>query len=115
LLLAAVGLYGVIAYGVSRRTREIGIRMALGARPGEVLRLVVRQGGRLAIAGIALGVLAAAGAARLLEALLYGVSTIDPLAYITAIGALLLVAAVANIVPAFAAARVDPAKALRGE
>jgi ABC-type antimicrobial peptide transport system permease subunit len=75
----------------------------------------MRQGGRLAIAGIALGILAAAGAARILETLLYGVSTIDPLAYVSAVGVLLLVAAAANIVPAFAAARVDPAKALRGE
>ena len=115
LLLAAVGLYGVIAYAVSRRTREIGIRMALGAKRGQVLRLVLRQGGRLAVAGIALGVLASAGVARLLDALLYGVSTIDPLAYAAAVAALLLVASVANLVPAFAAARVDPARALRGE
>jgi predicted permease len=115
LLLAAVGLYGVIAYAVSRRTREIGIRMALGAKRAQVLRLVMGQGGRLAIAGIALGVLGAAGAARILEALLYGVSTIDPLAYAAAVGVLLLVAAMANLVPAVTASRVDPAKALRSE
>jgi putative ABC transport system permease protein len=76
---------------------------------------VMRQGGRLAIAGIALGVLAAAGVARLLDALLYGVSTIDPLAYAAAVAVLLLVAGVANLVPAFTAARVDPARALRRE
>jgi ABC-type antimicrobial peptide transport system permease subunit len=75
----------------------------------------MRQGGRLAAAGIALGVLASAGVARLLDALLYGVSTIDPLAYAAAVAALLLVASVANLVPAFTAARVDPARALRGE
>jgi len=115
LLLAAVGLYGAIAYAVSRRTREIGIRMALGAKRGQVLRLVMQQGGRLAAAGIALGVLASAGAARLLGALLYGVSGIDPFAYASAVAILLLVAGIANLVPALSAARVDPAKALRGE
>ncbi len=115
LLLAAVGLYGVIAYAVSRRTKEIGIRMALGAKRTEVLRLVMGQGARLALVGIALGMIASAGAARILEALLYGVSTVDPLAYLAAVVVLLLVAGAANMVPAFAASRVDPAKALRGE
>jgi predicted permease len=115
LLLAAVGLYGAIAYVVSRRTREIGIRMALGAKRGQVLRLVMQQGGRLAAAGIGLGVLASAGAARLLDALLYGVSGIDPVAYASAVAILLLVAGIANMIPALMAARVDPARALRGE
>jgi predicted lysophospholipase L1 biosynthesis ABC-type transport system permease subunit len=115
LLLAAVGLYGVIAYAVSRRTREVGVRMALGATRGQVLRLIMGQGGRLAIAGIALGVLAAAGAAQILDALLYGVSTVDPLAYGVAVGTLLVVAAAANFAPALTATRVDPARALRGD
>ena len=115
LLLAAVGLYGVIAYAVSRRTREIGIRMALGAKRGQVLGLVMRQGGRLAGLGIALGVVASAGVARLLDALLYGVSGVDPIAYAAAVAILLLVAGLANMVPALTAARVDPARALRGE
>ena len=89
--------------------------MALGAKRTEVLRLVMGQGARLALVGIALGMIASAGAARILEALLYGVSTVDPLAYLAAVVVLLLVAGVANMVPAFAASRVDPAKALRGE
>jgi predicted permease len=115
LLLAAVGLYGVIAYSVSRRTREVGIRMALGAERWQVLRMVLFQGGRLALIGIVLGAAGAAGAARLLESLLYGVSGFDPLAYGAAAGVLLLVASMANLVPAMTAARVDPVRALRNE
>jgi putative ABC transport system permease protein len=115
LLLAAVGLYGVIAYSVSRRTREVGIRIALGAERSQVLRMVLFQGGRLALIGIVLGAAGAAGAARLLESLLYGVSGFDPLAYGAAAGVLLLVASMANLVPAMTAARVDPVRALRNE
>jgi len=113
LVLAAVGVYGVIAYSVSRRTREVGIRIALGAERRQVLSMVMGQGVRLALAGIGLGVLAAAGAGRLLESLLYGVSTIDPLAYGVASVTLLAVAGLANLVPAIAAARIDPMRALR--
>jgi predicted lysophospholipase L1 biosynthesis ABC-type transport system permease subunit len=113
LLLAAIGLYGVIAYGVSRRTREFGVRMALGAERTQVMGLVMRQGARLAITGAVLGMLAAAAAAQLLDALLYGVSRVDPIAYAAAAGALLVVAGVANVIPALAATRVDPAAALR--
>jgi putative ABC transport system permease protein len=115
LLLAVIGVYGVLSFDVSRRTREIGIRMALGAKRGQVLGLVLREGGRLAAAGVALGVLASAGVARLLDALLYGVSGIDPVAYASAVAILLLVAGIANMIPAWSAARVNPAKALRGE
>jgi putative ABC transport system permease protein len=115
LLLAAVGLYGVIAYSVSRRTREVGIRMALGAPRGQVMRMVVGQGARLAIAGIAIGLVASSFVTVLLESLLYGVSGLDPIAYAASAGLLLTVALAANVVPAFAAARVNPITALRSD
>jgi hypothetical protein len=115
LLLAAVGLYGVIAYSVSLRAREVGVRMALGARPAHVLRLVLLQGGRLAAVGVALGALAAALAGRVFESMLYGVSAFDPIAYAAAAGVLFAVAAAANLVPALSAARLDPIRTLRAE
>lgn len=115
LLLAAVGLYGVVAYSVSRRSREVGIRMALGAERGQVLRMVLSQGGRLATIGIVLGAAVAAAVARVLESLLYGVSGLDPIAYASAVAVLLAVALLANLIPAFAAARIDPVRALRSE
>jgi predicted permease len=115
LLLAAVGLYGVISYSVSMRTREMGVRMALGAGRADVLRLVLRQGIRLALVGVGIGVVLAAAAGRVFSALLYGVSSLDPLAYALAGSVLLAVAAAANLVPALAAARVDPMRALRSE
>lgn len=115
LLLAAVGLYGVIAYSVTMRTREMGVRMALGARPGDVLRLVLRQGGRLALVGIGAGALLAALMGRVLGSLLYGVSALDPVAYAIAATVQLAVAALASFVPALTAARVDPLRALRSE
>jgi predicted permease len=115
LLLAAVGVYGVVAYSVSRRTREVGIRMALGAERGLVLRMVLWQGGRLAVVGILLGAVAAAGAGQLLESMLYGVSGLDPMAYAVTSGLLLLVAGAANLLPAITAARIDPLRALRRE
>jgi predicted permease len=115
LVLAAVGVYGVIAYSVSRRTREVGIRMALGAERRQVVSMVMRQGARLAAAGVGAGVLAAAGAGRLLESLLYGVSAVDPVAYAVAGGVLLGAAGIANLLPAIAAARIDPMRALRRE
>jgi predicted permease len=115
LLLAGVGLYGVVAYSVSRRSREVGIRMALGAERSQVLRMILFQGGRLALVGIVLGAIASAVVARVLASLLYGVSGFDPLAYGAAAGLLLMVAFIANLVPAFAAARIDPVHALRNE
>jgi hypothetical protein len=115
LFLAAMGLYGVIAYAVSLRTREVGIRMALGASRGQVARLVLWQGGRLAAAGLAIGTLASLGVGQVLSSLLYGVSRFDAVAYGVAAALLLGVALAANLAPALAAARIDPLRALRRE
>ena len=115
LLLASVGLYGVITYSVSRRTRRSGFGWRLALRARRVLRLVLRDGGRLAVAGMAVGTLAALGCGRALASLLYGVSPFDPVAHGIASAILLAVAGVANLVPALAAARVDPLRALTHE
>jgi predicted permease len=112
-LLAAIGLYGVVAFSVARRTREIGLRMALGAPPSGVLGLVMRQGFALAAAGLAIGVLLAAAAGSTLSGLLYGISPFDPAAWGLAIVTLLGASALANLVPARRAMRVDPMTALR--
>lgn len=113
--LAAVGLYGVVAYSVSCRTREIGIRVALGAQRGVVLRELASRGARLALVGLGLGAVAAAGAGRLLESMLYGVSHFDAVAFGVAAAVLLTIAGVANLVPAMAALRGDPVRALRND
>lgn len=113
--LAAVGLYGVIGYSVSRRTREIGIRVALGARSERVLGLVVRQGMVLVVIGVVIGAVLGALAGQVLSSVLYGISAVDPLAFSGAIGFLLLIALAANYVPARRAARIDPIIALRSE
>ena len=115
LLLACIGLYGLLSYEVARRTREIGVRMALGARPSDVLRLIVSQGVVLSAAGVSLGILASLGATRYLASLLYGVHPFDPLTF--AVVALLLgvVALAACFLPARRAMRVDPMVALRHE
>jgi predicted permease len=115
MLLAAIGLYGVIAYAVARRTREIGIRMALGAHPASVLALIMRQGLGVTAAGLAAGSLLALGAAKAVAGALYGVSFVDPIAWTAAVGILLAVSALANLVPARRAAGVDPSRALRSE
>jgi predicted permease len=115
LLLAAIGLYGVVAYTVSQRTREVGVRVALGAGVGDVVLMVLRSGMLLAGAGVAVGLLGAAGVAHLLTSLLYGVSVVDPLAYLGAASLLLAVAFLANLIPARRASRVDPMVALRYE
>jgi putative ABC transport system permease protein len=115
LLLSIVGIYGVIAYAVSQRTREIGIRMALGAQPAMLLPVFVRQGLLLAVIGIGLGLATAAGLTRLMSSLLFGVSAVDPLTY-AAVSALLMAAAVlASYFPARRAMTIDPVEALRAE
>jgi predicted permease len=115
LLLAAVGIYGVISYDVGRRTREIGIRMALGARPGDAQWLVVARSLRLVGVGIVLGISAALALTRVLRSLLYEVSPTDPLALIGTSLLLVVVAALASWLPAMRASRVDPSGALRSE
>jgi predicted permease len=115
LLLAVVGLYGVISYSVSQRTREIGVRMALGARQLDVVKLVVGQGLRLTLIGMAIGLVGALGVTRVLSYVLYGISPTDPISFL-AVGVLLTVVALAaSYVPARWATRVDPISSLRTE
>jgi putative ABC transport system permease protein len=115
LLLAAIGIYGITSYSASRRTREIGIRMALGADRAAVMRLVVRQGFMLTAAGMALGLAAAAAGAQLIRSLLFGVSALDPLAFGGAALVFATVSLAASYVPARRAMKVDPMIALRAE
>jgi ABC-type antimicrobial peptide transport system permease subunit len=115
LVLAAVGLYSVIAYSVARRTREIGLRMPVGADRASVIRLVVRQGLGFSLLGAAIAVAAAAGASQLLASSLFGVSARDPLTFVLVPILLLGVAFIASAVPALAASRIDPMRALRHE
>jgi putative ABC transport system permease protein len=119
MLLAAIGLYGVIAYSVARRTREIGIRMALGASASAVLRLVMRQGLIVAATGLAgglaVGCVVGALARTQISGMLYGVSIADPVSWGIAAAVLLTASSLANFIPAWRAARVQPSQALRTE
>ena len=115
LVLAATGIFGVLSGSVSERTREIGIRSALGASRRDILTMVLHQGMKLAAFGVVIGLVGAAGASKMLVTLLYGVSRMDPVTYLGVIGLLLVVAAAACWLPASRAARVDPAVTLRAE
>jgi putative ABC transport system permease protein len=115
LLLAGIGLYGMLAFGVAQRTREIGVRLALGASHREVLGLIVRQGMTLTLAGVGLGIVGALGATRLMRGLLYQIEPLDPVTFASVPGLLAVVALLACYLPARRAARVEPMAALRAE
>jgi len=115
LTLAAIGIYGVISYAVSQRTQEFGLRMALGAQAGDVRRLVLRQGVKLALMGVALGLVGALALGRVLWSLLYEVSAADPVTFTSVSALAITVAALACYLPARRATAVDPADALRSE
>jgi putative ABC transport system permease protein len=115
MILAVVGIYGVLAYEVAQRTQEIGIRMALGANRGGIVRLVFGQSLRVVLAGVVIGVGAALGLARLMTTMIYQVQPADPLTYAGVTGLVLCAAALSALLPARRATRVDPLIALRYE
>ena len=113
MLLAAIGVYGLMAFSVRQRRREIGIRVALGATSDRVVRMVLWQGVRLAVAGVLIGTSLSFGFARSMQTLIYGVQPIDPVVIGTSIFTLTMVAAAACYIPAYQASRVDPANAMK--
>jgi hypothetical protein len=115
LLLGMIGIYGVVSYSVNQRTPEIGIRMALGATPGRVNAMVLREAAGMTVAGVAVGVAASLGTTRLLRGLLYGVSATEPATFAVMIATLSAIALIASWIPARRASRIDPVLALRAE
>jgi len=115
LLLAAVGIYSVLSYSVKRRVNEIGIRMALGARLGDVLRMIVYEGMKLVLVGVGIGAVVALTLGKVMSSLIYQVRPSDPLTFLVVAALLGAVALFASIIPAYRAARIDPMKALRYE
>ena len=115
LIVAGIGVYGVVAYSVAQRTHEIGVRMALGAAGGRVQQMIVAQGAQLAAVAVAIGVPASLALARLLRSLLYGVTPADPATHVGTAAAVFALALLASWVPARRASRIDPMIALRAE
>jgi ABC-type antimicrobial peptide transport system permease subunit len=115
LVLAAVGVYGVISYSVEQQRREIGVRMALGARPSQVVGLVLRRNARALAVGLAVGLAIAAGESIVMASELYGLSPLDPLAYLGVLALLAAAGVAASVIPARRAARTDPTLVLRHE
>ena len=115
MLLAAIGLYGVLSFSVAQRTREMGVRMALGAAHREILWLVLKQGMMLALTGLVVGIIATFGITRFLSSMLFGITPNDPATFLMVSVLLTLVATLACIIPAQRAAKVDPMEALRYE
>jgi ABC-type antimicrobial peptide transport system permease subunit len=115
LVLGVVGIYGVIAYVVTQRTREIGIRSALGAEPRQLEKMFLLQGLTLSAIGVVIGLVGAAALGQAMSSLLFGIEPLDPVAYVTAIGVILAAAVLATYVPARRAANIDPVETLRAE